>query len=47
MLELLVVDRAHEDIGLERLACDAGGEVVLARVRVAGVDEDLRHLLGL
>lgn len=47
MLELLVVDRAHVDVALERLTRDSRREVVLAGVRVAVVDEDLAHVFGL
>lgn len=47
MLELLVVDRSHEDVRLERLSRDSRGEVVLPSIAVSRVDEDLRHLLRL
>ena len=42
VLELLVVDGACEDVEGEGFACDAGGEVFLAAVAEAVVDEGAR-----
>jgi hypothetical protein len=43
-LELLVVNRAEEDVRLQRLAGDPAREHVLTGVTEAAVDEDLLHI---
>ena len=46
VLEALVVHRAEEDVGRQRLAGHARGDVVLARVVVAVLHKELSHVVG-